>query len=160
MSANLIVYGLGVVIFLAGLLLAFFTGTMVERSHYKSIRRREEEMRGILLIPVRTVPPSMATGRQVFVCGSVVVGMDYFKRTLAGLRTIVGGNVASYESLFERARREAILRMKEEARANNARCILNIKFSTANIMSGSRENKGLGCVEVIAYGTALVPRQG
>jgi uncharacterized protein YbjQ (UPF0145 family) len=47
------------------------------------------------------------------VSGSVVVSVDYFKRFLAGLRTLVGGRVTSYETLLDRARREAILRCKE-----------------------------------------------
>jgi uncharacterized protein YbjQ (UPF0145 family) len=160
MDPDVIVFILGVILFVGMLVLAFTTDSLVERSHYRDIRRREEEMRDILLIPVRTTPPSMRECRQVFVTGSVVIGMDHFKRTLAGLRGVVGGRIGAYESLFERARREAILRMKEEARAHNAKCILNIKFSTANIMSGTKENKGSGCVEVIAYGTALAPSRG
>ncbi|MFT6733724.1 MAG: hypothetical protein ACJAS9_001914 [Polaribacter sp.] len=43
--------------------------------------------------------------------------MDYFKRFLAGLRNIFGGRVVTYESLVDRARREAILRMKEKCPA-------------------------------------------
>ena len=57
----------------------------------------------------------------------------------------------------ERARREAILRMKEEARRKNGRYICNIKFSTANVMG--QQAKQAGCVEVIAYGTVIVPRR-
>ena len=50
------------------------------------------------------------------VSGSAVISVDYFKRILFSLRNIFGGNVKSYESLLERARREALLRMKELAR--------------------------------------------
>lgn len=138
------------------LIVGFSAGTLVEKSHYKSIRRREAELRGIMLFPIRTLPPAMRECRTEFVSGSVVIGMDYFKKTLASLRNIVGGRVSSYESLFDRARREAVLRMKQEAKELNADCVFNIKFSTANIMSGSKDNKGAGCVEVIAYGTAII----
>ena len=148
-----------VVVFAVGLLvLTFVTGTLVERAHYRSIRERESALRDLLVFAVRTPPAAFADCRSEFVCGSVVVGMDHFKKTLASLRNIVGGRVGSYEMLFDRARREAVLRMKQEARDLNARCVLNIKFSTANIMSGDKSNKGSGCVEVIAYGTALIPR--
>ena len=147
------------VVFVVGMLvLAFTIGTLVERAHYKSIRARENELRNILVFPIRTPPAHMMDRRTAMVCGSVVIGMDYFKATLASLRNIVGGRVGSYETLFDRARREAVLRMKEEARGLNAEAVLNVKFSTANIHSGNKENKGFGCVEVIAYGTAVLPK--
>ena len=44
-----------------------------------------------------------------------MVSVDYFKRFLAGLRMIFGGRVSSYESLLDRARREALLRMRLQA---------------------------------------------
>ena len=50
--------------------------------------------------------------RTRLVQGSAVISIDYFKRMLAALRNIVGGEVKSYETLVDRARREATLRMK------------------------------------------------
>ena len=46
----------------------------------------------------------------------VVISLDHFKRFLAGLRALVGGRIRSYETLLDRARREALMRMKEAAR--------------------------------------------
>ena len=57
--------------------------------------------------------------------------IDYFKRFLAGLRNIFGGTVRSYESLIDRARREAVLRMKEMA--GDASVIVNVRIETSNI---------------------------
>ena len=86
------------------------------------------------------------------VCGSAVISIDYFKRILASLRKIFGGTVKSYESLIDRARREALLRMKEMAAG--ATVIVNVRIETATI--GRKANKkGVGCLEAIAYGTAL-----
>ena len=135
-------------------LVGFFSGSWMEKRHYDSIRRREEALRGILLVPVKRVPPRTAC-RTAFVCGSVVIGMDYFKMTLAAFVNILGGRISAYETLVERARREAILRMKEQAAALNGRYIFNVKFSTTNLRG--QQNKQSGCVEVIAYGTALLP---
>lgn len=150
-----LVITLGLGLFL--LALGFFAGTWTEKRHYKSIRKRERALRKVMLFPVRTPPEAFLPCRTEFVCGSVVIGMDYFKMFAAKLRNLVGGRVGSYESLYDRARREAVLRMKEEALELRASCILNIKFSTANIMSGDKGNKSSGCVEVMAYGTALIP---
>lgn len=149
------------VVFACLLSLGFLAGHYTESRHFRSIRQREEALRHILVFAARTPPPPPECGapcQTFFVSGSVVVGMDYFKRFAAALRSLVGGRVGSYETLVERARREAILRMKAEAAEQNATGIFNIKFSTATILSGSSRNKGSGCVEVIAYGTAVAPR--
>jgi uncharacterized protein YbjQ (UPF0145 family) len=91
----------------------------------------------------------------MLVTGSVVISVDYFKRFLASLRTLIGGRVTSYESLLDRARREAILRMKEEASKLGADKVFNIKLETSSI---SKSAKGkVGSIEVLAYGTALIP---
>ncbi len=135
----------------------YICGSLVERRHFQSLRRREAELADILVFALRFPPPAMDSCRSVLVCGSVVVGMDYFKKTLAGLKNLIGGSLGAYESVVERARREAVVRMKAEAKEQNANCVFNVRFSTANILSGDRSNKGSGCVEVIAYGTALIP---
>jgi uncharacterized protein YbjQ (UPF0145 family) len=61
----------------------------------------------------------------------------------------------SYETLLDRARREAVLRMKEEARRQGYRLIVNVKVESSNIAGGNRG--GLPAVEAFAYGTALKP---
>ena len=157
MSEGILDLVLTVGLFLFLLALGFFAGEWAERRHYRSIRKREKELRKILVFAVRTPPETFLPCRTYFVSGCVVIGMDYFKMFAAMLRNFVGGSVGSYETLLDRARREAVLRMKQEAAEANATCVLNIKFSTANILSGNKSNKGSGCVEVIAYGTALVP---
>jgi uncharacterized protein YbjQ (UPF0145 family) len=108
-----------------------------------------------VVIAARFPPPDLKPRSTRLVAGSVVISVDYFKRFLAGLRNIFGGRVRSYESLLDRARREAILRMKAEAKALGADMVFNIKMETASISKGRRN--AIGAVEVLAYGTACVP---
>ena len=61
----------------------------------------------------------------------------------------------SYETLMNRARREATLRMLEEARQVGATEIWNIRFDTSNILSATSKNKAAS-VEVFASGTAII----
>ncbi len=142
-------------------LLAFgyFFGRIAEKRHYKSIIKREAQYRHIAAIASRIVPQSSysssAPDASMLVTGSVVISVDYFKRFLASLRTLIGGRIVSYESLLDRARREAILRMKEQASVLGANKVFNIKLETASI---SKSAKGkIGSIEVLAYGTALIP---
>lgn len=139
-------------VFVALLVTGYFAGTFIERQHYASIRRREREYRDVLAFMVR-FPFDRATPQRAFlVHGTVVVSADFFKTFVAGLRSLFGGRFRSYETLMERARREALLRLKAEARRKGARMVVCVRFETTSIASGWAP-----AMEVFAYGTALVP---
>lgn len=137
------------------LCLGYFFGRYYESKHYKSILKREAEYRNILVIASRIPPVTEKPGASLLVMGSVVISVDYFKRFLATLRSLVGGRIVSYESLLDRARREAVLRMKKQARTMGADKVFNIKYETASISKNARG--GIGSIEVLAYGTAFIP---
>lgn len=137
------------------LVLGYVAGSIAERRHYASIRRREEELVAFPAVAFKSLPPGWSVGRSGLVVGCVVVSPDYFKRFLAGLRNLIGGRLRAYESLLERGRREAILRVKEEARRRNFQAVLNLRLETSSISSARRNGKGTTGVEVIAYGTAI-----
>jgi uncharacterized protein YbjQ (UPF0145 family) len=136
---------------LAVIILALCTGTIVERRHYRSIHEREEQLGRVPMMNGRKYPGDRAIARSEFVTGSVVISHDHFKRFLAGLRKIFGGEIKAYVSLVDRGRREAILRLREKC--PNADLIVNLRIDTSSIAKG--KSKGLGTVEVFAYGTAL-----
>ena len=142
------------VIFL--LILGYFTGSIAERRHYKSIFRREDGLGDLVVIVAKTLPPMEPAPATTLVRGSVVISVDYFKRFLARLRMIFGGRIHTYESLLDRARREAILRMQEQARELGASMIYNMRFETSSISKGNKN--AVGTVEVLAYGTAVIPK--
>lgn len=137
------------------LAVGYFFGRIAESRHYRSIIRREQEYREVLAIASKIPPLGEQLGASILVSGSVVISVDYFKRFLAGLRSLVGGRIVAYESLLDRGRREALLRMKQEARKVGADKVFNIKLETASISKNARG--GIGSIEVLAYGTALVP---
>jgi uncharacterized protein YbjQ (UPF0145 family) len=140
-------------ILVALLALGYGFGTRAERRHYKSILEREERLKAILVFSAR-FPPEPGRARECrLVCGTVVVSADYFKSFVAGLRSLVGGRLTSYESLLDRARREAILRMKAQAASLGPCKIFNLKLETSAISQGG--DSRLATVEVLAYGTAV-----
>jgi len=134
------------------LVVGYTAGSIIERRHYASIRLREKQYRHVLAFPMR-FPPDGSTPQDVFlVTGTVVVSADYFKTFVAGLRNLFGGRFRAYETLLERARREALLRLKRDAAARGSRLIVCVRFETTSITSGWAPS-----IEVLAYGTALVP---
>ena len=141
------------IIFLVLLSLGYFIGGMNERRHFKSIRERESKFRPLKVIGSKRVPERYTEVESILVDGSVVISIDYFKKISAGLRNFFGGRVSAYETLVERARREAILRMKEHAASCGAQVIFNLRIETSSVSKGAQGQ--IGAVEVYAYGTAL-----
>ncbi len=141
-------------IFIILVAVGYTAGTMAERKHYRSIEARE---RSFLNLPAVTTKTESFKEEDVeksrLVAGNAVISLDYFKRILAGLRNIFGGEVISYETLIDRARREAILRMKEEA--GRADIILNLRIETSAIGQTANQRNTVGSIEAIAYGTAI-----
>lgn len=143
------------IVFITLLALGYGFGRYAEKRHYASIRKREMLLRNVPVIASRIPPYGQQNFDSRLVTGSVVISVDYFKRFIANLRNLFGGRVTSYETLLDRARREAVLRMKREARNMGATMVFNIKMETASIHKGHGNN--IGSIEVLAYGTALIP---
>lgn len=131
-------------------LVGYFAGQALERRHYASIRRRERELQSVLAFSTRYVPDGVAATNGRLVSGSVVVSSDYFKTFVAGFRNLLGGRFRGYETLLERARREAMLRLKAEAQRQGSRLVIGVRFHTTRVAGSTTPS-----VEVMAYGTAL-----
>jgi len=144
-----------IIVFVILLALGYGFGRWAEKKHFASIIEREELLRGLITFSGRIPPQGLGPVEAVLVGGNVVISIDYFKRISAALRSLIGGRVMAYESLLERARREAILRMKQQAFDSGASHVINVKLETASISKG--HGKQVGSVEVYAYGTALIP---
>ncbi len=142
------------IIFAVLMTAGYTVGRILETRHYASIRLRERRYQDVLAFAMRFPPDSVTPQDAYLVHGTVVVSADYFKTVVAGLRNLVGGRFRSYETLMERARREAVLRLKEDARRKGAKLVVCVRFETTTITGGWAPS-----MEVMAYGTALVPRQ-
>lgn len=143
------------IIFLVLLLLGYGFGQYTEKRHYRSIIAREKKLNALPAIASR-YPPTEPRYHQALVTGSTVVSVDYFKRFIAALRNLFGGRVTAYETLLDRARRESMLRLKQQAAALGADMVFNVKYETASISKGA--GNSIGSIEVLAYGTALIVR--
>ena len=132
--------------------LGYFFGRRAESKHFKKLIERETVMNALPAMASR-IPPGDGEYDQMLVSGSVVIANDYFKTFVAGLRNLFGGKISTYETLLDRARREAVLRMKDQAKALGAEVVFNVKYEASNI--SGQYSKKLPILEVHAYGTAL-----
>lgn len=134
-----------IVIFLTFLGAGYFVGGAREKKHFQSLLNREKALLHISVQSGKKLSPAYQNSQ--FVSGSVVIASDYFKNFAASLKNFFGGNVSSLETLMDRARREAVIRLKTKAALWGADEVLGlrIEFCTLDQMG----------VEVLAYGTAV-----
>lgn len=79
--------------------------------------------------------------------GTTVHSKNIGKDLMAGMKTIVGGELSGYTEMLIEARQTATERMVSEAQAVGADAIVGVRYSSSSIMQGA--------AEVLAYGTAV-----
>ena len=79
--------------------------------------------------------------------GAVVYSKNFGKDFMAGMKTLVGGEIVGYTEMLTEARAIATKRMVDDAEALGADAVVNVRYGSASIMSGA--------AEVVAYGTAV-----
>lgn len=141
-------------VFVALLLLGLVVGSIQERRHFRDLERREEQTSDVLLTQLRSFPGQTEGGSPpLLVVGEVVIASDYLKSFLAKIRNIFGGRVRSYQTMLVRARREAILRIVEEARRQGYNAVCNVRLQTADV-GGNSSMRRVPMAAILASGTA------
>lgn len=134
-------------IFVGLFCIGWYFGGRAERKHLQQLQTAEA-----LLSHIRLRSSRFESREQPgqLVMASVVLSHDYFKWVWAQIHNLFGGRLITYESLLDRARREAIVRLKQQAKKLGAVEILALRLVTTEIGEQG------GMVEVLAYGTAIL----
>ena len=104
------------------------------------------EEKKMLLLNIDHIPGKNVEALGI-VKGTVVQSKNIGKDFMAGMKTLVGGEIVGYTEMLTEARQIATKRMVDEAEALGADAIINIRFGSSSVMQGA--------AEVIAYGTAV-----
>lgn len=100
----------------------------------------------MMLLSIENIP-----GKEIealgMVKGAVVQTKHFGKDFMAGMKTLVGGEIVAYTEMLNEARQIAVKRMVDEANELEADAIIGIRYSSAQMMQGA--------AEVVAYGTAV-----
>ena len=99
------------------------------------------------LVNIDYIPGSEITEALGLVKGTVVQSKNIGRDFMAGMKTIVGGEIAGYTEMLNTARQIAMKRMVDEAESLGADAVINIRYGSSSVMSGA--------AEVICYGTAV-----
>ena len=145
------------ILWILSLFAGLIFGTRAERRHFESIEQREQQLGYIPATDLRSyIEPDTRYASHI-VISEVVIATDGWKVFVAGLKNFFGGEVRSFQTLLLRARREALLRLKEQAAQHGYNALCNVRLMTADI-GGTSERGGMAMVAVLASATAYHSR--
>lgn len=101
---------------------------------------------------MKIVTTDFITGEEIketlgIVKGEVVQSKNIGRDFMAGMKTIVGGEIAGYTDMMREARQIATKRMVDDAESLGADAIISVKYGSSAIMQNA--------AEIIVYGTAV-----
>ena len=79
--------------------------------------------------------------------GTVVYSKNLGRDFMAGMKTLVGGEITGYTEMLNEARGIATKRMADAAQALGADAVVGLRYASSSVMQGA--------AEVVAYGTAV-----
>ena len=151
------IVGLFLLIQLLGFLTLSAVNVISERRHEQDLDRREAAIGHFPIFATNKVPVGFNAHQSQLVTGNVVLGSGHLKQFLASFRTLVGGEMRGYQRVLDRGRREAQLRMVEEAQRLGeeaqrlgATTVINVRFESANVGNGNQ-----AISEIFCYGTMI-----
>ena len=102
------------------------------------------------LVSIETIPGQNFETLDV-VKGTVVYSKNFGRDFMAGMKTLVGGEIVGYTEMLNEARQIATKRMVDAAEALGADAVVGMRYASSSVMQGA--------AEVIAYGTDVYKRQ-
>ncbi|NND59890.1 MAG: YbjQ family protein [Gammaproteobacteria bacterium] len=102
---------------------------------------------GITLSNTEAIPGKEIVDFFGVVSGNTVRAKHIGRDFMAGLKNLVGGELAGYTELLQDAREEAVRRMAAQAQSMGANAVVNVRFATSSVAQGA--------AELFAYGTAV-----
>ena len=101
----------------------------------------------MIVVTTETIQGKQIVKTLGMVRGNTIRARHIGRDIMAGLRSIVGGEITDYTKMLAESREQAIMRMVEDAESKGANAVVGTRFVTSMVMSGASE--------LLAYGTAV-----
>ncbi len=146
---------IGLVVFFVPLIVfGVLIGRGVENAHLRRLEAHERARKDFFVTQLKSFPHADDEGpAPALVCAEVVIASDYLKNFFASWRNLFGGEIRSYTRMTDRAKREALRRLIDEARSLGFNALCNVRVESADI--GDRRKKGAQAMaSCLVYATA------
>jgi uncharacterized protein YbjQ (UPF0145 family) len=147
----LVIYFGGPLLMLA---LAFFAGNWIAKRHEAQMALRREALGAMEISDISTyLRPDPSAPCPQMLNAEVTLGIDHFRGFMGRLKNIFGGEVRSYQATLDRARREAILRVMEQAHAEGMNAVANLRVDFVDISGNATMARKASMVTIQASAT-------
>jgi uncharacterized protein YbjQ (UPF0145 family) len=102
----------------------------------------------MMVVTTDTIPGKRILDTLGLVRGNTIRARHVGRDIMAGLKSIVGGEITEYTKMVAESREQALDRLTEEAQSLGANAVVGLRFTTASMMQGA--------AELLAYGTAVI----
>lgn len=144
-----------------GLLGAFFAGNWITGRHEADLAQRADAVAEIRMTDMkRMMDPVSGPQPPALIVSEVTLGIDHFRGFLGKLKNIFGGEVRSYQATLDRARREVIMRLLEQAVAQGYNAVANLRIDFVDISGNATLAQKASAVSILASGTAHYSKTG
>ena len=101
----------------------------------------------MLIVTTDEIAGKTITENLGIVKGEIVQSKNLGRDFMAGMKTLVGGEIKGYTEMLREARQIATKRMVDEAEKLGADAIVDVRYGSSAVMQGA--------AEIIVYGTAV-----
>lgn len=101
----------------------------------------------MLIVTTDEIAGKTITENLGIVKGEIVQSKNLGRDFMAGMKTIVGGEIKGYTEMLREARQIATKRMVDEAESLGADAVVDVRYGSSAVMQGA--------AEIIVYGTAV-----
>ncbi len=139
----------------------FLITRSIESRRKRYLEAAEADLADIPCVALRLPPAELEPAGDALIFGEAAIANSYIRSFCAGFVNIFGGEVRSYTRLADDARRLALVRLKQQARERGAEYIYNVRFegvSLSNPATTPQQQRGVGGMQIVVYGTAFRTR--
>ena len=132
------------------LLFSWIFGNIYQRKKQEELEVRVESFGTDNLTTLKSPPTQVSASG--LLTANIIMSVSWWQKLVGGIKTIFGGQVQTWDGILAWARKEAMQRLREQARAGGFDNGINVRLETSEIQSSKGRNTA---VEILAYGTGI-----
>ena len=141
---------LGLLFTVGPFLFSWIFGSIYQKKKQGELGARVQAFGTDNLTTLKTPPEHVSASG--LVTANIIMSVSWWQRLTGGIKTIFGGQVNTWDRILAWARKEAMQRLREQARAKGFDNVINVRLETSEIQSSKGRNTA---IEILAYGTGI-----
>jgi len=142
--------GLSLLVAVGPLLFSWIFGNIYQKKKQEELGVRVKSFGTDNLTTLKTPPAQVSASG--LLSANIIMSVSWWQKLVGGLKTIFGGQVETWDRVLAWARKEALQRLREQARAKGFDNVINVRLDTSEIQSSKGRNTA---IEILAYGTGI-----